>query len=82
MLKVAMRMTQILIDAINNLSFHNGVLRIECVAIGADGKPHQSGTLVIPSAAAGQVLNALINGSKELEKKAREQASKPEPTNA
>ena len=66
-------MTQILIDAVTNLSIHNGVLRIECMAVGPDGKQHPSGTLVIPGAVAGPVLQALINGTKELDKKLREQ---------
>lgn len=68
-----MRMNQVLIDAISNLSIHNGVLRIECVAAGPDGQPRPSGTLVIPGAVAAQVLQALINGTQELEKKLREQ---------
>ena len=66
-------MTQILVDAINSISIHNGLLRIECTAVGPDGKPQPSGTLVIPGAGAGQVLQALINGTQELEKKLREQ---------
>ena len=66
-------MTQILVDAVTNLSIHNGVLRIECMAVGPDGKQHPSGTLVIPGAVAVQVLQALINGTQELEKKLREQ---------
>jgi hypothetical protein len=66
-------MNQILIDSIANLSVHNGVLRIECVALGPDGQPQSSGTLVIPGLAANQVLNALIRGTQELEKKLREQ---------
>ena len=41
-------MTQILIDGIANITLHNGILRIECTAAGADGQPHPSGTLVIP----------------------------------
>ena len=66
-------MTQILIDGITNISFHNGVLRIECITVGPDGKPHPSGTLVIPGAIAGQVMQALVNGMQELDKKLREQ---------
>jgi hypothetical protein len=65
-------MNEILIDAIGNLSIHNGVLRIACTAIGADGKPQPSGMLVVPGMAAKQVLGALINGTQELEKKLRE----------
>ena len=66
-------MNQVLVDAISNISIHNSILRIECVAVGPDGKQHPSGTLVIPGAVAGPVLQALINGTKELDKKLREQ---------
>ena len=66
-------MTQVLIDAITNLSSHNGGSRIECAAVGADGQQHPSGTLVIPGAAATLVLQALVNGTQELDKKLREQ---------
>jgi len=65
-------MTQILIDGITNISFHNGVLRVECASAGPDGKPQPSGTLAIPGAVAGPVLQALIKGTQELDKKVRE----------
>lgn len=66
-------MTQILVDGIKNITFHSGVLRVECATVGADGKPYTSGSLVIPGPVAGQVLQALIKGMQELEKKVREQ---------
>jgi hypothetical protein len=67
-------MNQILIDGIANITLHNGVVRIECAVLGPDSKPHSSGTLVIPGAVAAQVLQTLINGMQELQKKLREQA--------
>lgn len=70
-------MSHLLVDGISNLSITNGVLRVECTATGADGQPHPSGTLVIPGPVAGQVLQALINGTQELEKKIREQQAQP-----
>ncbi len=66
-------MTQILVDGVANITFHSGVLRIECASVGPDGKPHVSGTLVVPGPVAGQVLQAMIKGMQELEKKLREQ---------
>ena len=66
-------MTQILIDGVTNISLHSGVLRVECMTIGPDGKPHPSGTLVIPGPAGPQVLQSLMKGIEELEKKVREQ---------
>jgi hypothetical protein len=70
-------MIQLFIDTVANLSIHNGVLRIECMAVGADGQPHPSGTLLIPGAVASQVLGALVQGTKELDKKVREQQMPP-----
>ena len=67
-------MTQILIDGIANITLHNGILRVECTTVGPNGQPQPSGTLVIPGPVAGAVLQALINGTQELEKKMREQA--------
>jgi hypothetical protein len=66
-------MTQIVIDGITNISFLNANLRIECITVGPDGKPHTSGTLVIPGPVANQVLQGLTRGAQELEKKMREQ---------
>jgi len=66
-------MTQLFIDGIANISFYNGILRIECATVGSDGKLHPSGTLAIPGAVAGPVLQSLIKGTQELEKKMREQ---------
>jgi hypothetical protein len=61
------------VDGIANITLHSGVVRIECVTVGTDGKPLSSGTLIIPGASAGQVLQGLVNGTKELDKKMREQ---------
>jgi len=66
-------MTNILVDGISNISLHNGILRIECTTVGPDGKPHPSGTLVIPGAIAAQVMQTLVNGMQELDKKIKEQ---------
>jgi hypothetical protein len=65
-------MNQILIDSIGSLSIHNGILRISCMAAGPDGQAFPAGTLIVPGPVAGQVLNALIKGTQELEKKLRE----------
>jgi hypothetical protein len=70
-------MTQILIDSITNITFHGGVLRFECVTVGPEGKPVTSGTLLIPGPVAGSVLQALIKGTQELEKRMREQQQMP-----
>ena len=73
-------MTQILVDAITNISLHSGIIRVQCATIGFDGKLQPSGTLVIPGAVAGKVLQTLISGAQELEKKMREQQAQQQPT--
>ena len=70
-------MTNILVDGIAGITLHNGILRVECTTVGADGKPHPSGTLVIPGPAAAQVIQVLVNGMQELDKKIKEQQKPP-----
>jgi hypothetical protein len=67
-------MTQLLIDGIANITFHNGILRVECTTQGPDGRQHPTGTLVIPGNIAGQIVQALSSGMQEIDKKIREQA--------
>ena len=66
-------MNQVLIDGIAHITFHNGVLRVECTSAGPDGQPRPSGSLLIPGSIAGQVVQALANGLQELDKKIRGQ---------
>ena len=65
-------MTHLFADSITNMSFHGGVLRVECAAVGPEGKLTPTGVLIIPGPAASQVLQTLIKGMQELDKKMRE----------
>jgi hypothetical protein len=67
-------MKEVLIDAIKAVVFHNGVLRIDCVAAGPNNEERPSGTLLIPGNQAGPILGALTQAVQELDKKVREQA--------
>lgn len=69
-------MTQILVDGINFVSFVNGILRIECASVNREGKLSPSGTLLIPGAQAGAVLQSIANAAQEIEKRQREQLLK------
>jgi hypothetical protein len=68
-------MSQILVDAITNVTLANGVVRVDCVATGPDNEQRPSGTLLIPAPQAGVVLNALINAMQELQRKQQEQTT-------
>jgi hypothetical protein len=70
-------MSYILIDAIKAITFHNGLLRIDCVAVGSNNEERPSGTLLIPGNQAGPILRSLTQAVQELDKKLREQAQQP-----
>ena len=50
-------MSQILIDAISNVTVAGGLVRVDCVAVGPNNQQRPSGTLLIPGPQAGAVLN-------------------------
>ena len=66
-------MSVTLIDAVKAITFHNGVLRVDCVAAGPNNEERPSGTLLIPGNQVRQILQSLTQAVQELEKKIREQ---------
>tara|TARA_B000000475_G_C15737630_1_gene341390 strand:- start:315 stop:575 length:261 start_codon:yes stop_codon:yes gene_type:complete len=58
-----------LIEGLSNITFVNGILRVECTSIDPSGKETTSGTLEIPGANVNGVLNGLINSAKAIEEK-------------
>jgi len=73
-------MSVVLIDGLKAAAIHNGILRIECVAVGPNGEERPSGTLLIPGHQAGAVLKALVDATQELDKRLREQAAQQQAT--
>lgn len=71
-------MSTIVVDSLKEIVFHNGVLRVECMAAGPNGALTPSGTLVIPGSVAGAVVHSLGKAIEELDKKLREQAAAKE----
>jgi hypothetical protein len=67
-------MSLTLIDAVKSVVFHNGILRIDCIAAGPNGEERPSGTLLIPANQAGHVLKSLVEATQELDKRLREQS--------
>ena len=65
-------MNTIVIDGLREAVFHNGVLRVECMAAGQGGALTPSGTLVIPAAVATQIVQGLAKALQELDQKVRE----------
>jgi hypothetical protein len=69
--------TSIVVDRIGAIAMMNGVLRIECVAMSAAGQEKASGTLLIPANVATTVVQSLIKGMQELDRKLRDQTAAP-----
>ena len=58
-----------LIEGLSNITFVNGILRVECTSIDPSGKQTTSGTLEIPGANVNGILNGLISSAKAIEEK-------------
>jgi hypothetical protein len=65
----------LLLDRIQGVSLNNGILRVECIAGGPDGKEIRSGILVIPASQAGNVIQGLVTTLQELEKQVKERVA-------
>jgi hypothetical protein len=68
-------MTKMLIDGVKSITLHGNVVRIHCVAVGADGKEETAGTLLIPGNEVGPIVQSLVNGLQEMQKQMRERAA-------
>jgi|TARA_B110000444_G_scaffold247929_1_gene271173 hypothetical protein len=58
-----------LIEGLSNITFVNGILRVQCTSIDPSGKEVETGTLEIPGGNVAAILNGLINSSKAIEEK-------------
>mgnify|MGYP001213659183 CR=1 FL=1 len=58
-----------LIEGLSNITFVNGILRVQCTSIDPNGNETNSGTLEIPGANVNNILNGLINSAKAIEEK-------------
>jgi len=67
-------MSVILVDRVGSVVFHNGILRVDCIASGPNNEERLAGTLLIPANQAAAVLQSLVGAAQELDKRLREQA--------
>jgi hypothetical protein len=67
-------MSTILIDRIGSVVFHNGILRVDCIAAGPNSEERPAGTLLIPASQAAVILQSLVGATRELDRRLREQA--------
>lgn len=68
-------METILVEKLGSVSMRGGLVRVQCMATGADGQERVSGEIVIPAVAFGQVAGGLQAAGKQLQERI-EQARK------
>jgi hypothetical protein len=73
-------MAEIMIDGIKAVTFHNGVVRVDCITAGPNGEERPAGTLLIPGNVAGALVQTLANSLQELQKQMTQQAGQTVPT--
>ncbi|MDD2318054.1 MAG: hypothetical protein PHD57_12015 [Desulfobacterales bacterium] len=62
-------MNILLIEKLGAVSMRNGMVRIQCIATGADGKDQITGELVIPAVQYGMVAGGMYAAGKQLKEK-------------
>tara|TARA_B100001059_G_C17412736_1_gene369277 strand:+ start:231 stop:485 length:255 start_codon:yes stop_codon:yes gene_type:complete len=58
-----------LIEGLSNITYVNGILRVQCTMVDPSGNEVESGTLEIPGTNLNAVLNGLVNSAKAIEDK-------------
>ena len=58
-----------LVEGLGNITFVNGLLRIQALTVNTDGKLSESGTIEIPGNRVGEVINALSAGATGISEK-------------
>jgi len=58
-----------LIEGLGNVSFINGLLRIQTLKVNSDGNVHESGTLEIPGNKVGDIINGIAAAAQGISNK-------------
>lgn len=58
-----------LVEGLGNITFVNGLLRIQALTVNTDGKLSESGTIEIPGNRVGEIINALSAGATGISEK-------------
>lgn len=58
-----------IIEGLGNVSFVNGLLRIQTLAVGPDGKISESGTIEIPGNKVGDLITSLTAAAQGISEK-------------
>ena len=58
-----------IIEGLGNVTFVNGLLRIQTLAVGSDGKANESGSIEIPGNKIGDIISSLTAATKGISEK-------------
>jgi len=58
-----------LVEGLGSVTFVNGVLRVQAVAVGASGEVIETGNIEIPGNKVGDVINGLNNAASDISDK-------------
>ena len=64
-----------LVEGLGSITFVNGVLRVQLTSINAEGKFIDAGSLEIPGAKVGDIIQGLANGSQGIIEKLNEKSA-------
>tara|TARA_B100001063_G_C16418950_1_gene383226 strand:+ start:224 stop:478 length:255 start_codon:yes stop_codon:yes gene_type:complete len=67
-----------LVEGLGNVTFVNGVLRIETLMVKGDGKIGSSGSIEIPGNMVGEIINGLVKTTQGISEKINEESSESE----
>ena len=65
-------------DQISQITLSNGNVRVQLTQRGADDSTVEAGTLILPAAQAGNVVNSLAGSLKELDERLKAQSQEGE----
>ena len=58
-----------LVEGLGNITFVNGILRLQALTVNTDGKLSESGKIEIPGNRVGEIINALNAGATGISEK-------------
>ena len=64
-----------IIEGLGKVSFINGLLKVQTIAVNASGEAYESGQIEIPGNRVGEVINGLTQAAANIDEKLNENAS-------
>ncbi len=66
-----------LVEGLGQVTFINGILRVQTLAVSHNGQVTETGSIEIPGNKVGDIINALTQGATEISNKIGEEGAQP-----